>query len=115
MTKRNEEVVASDRQDDSKIQHLHLGGVQMIIASGKNSGKRLVRKIEEEIREKGYAEVAALSMLGILKIQKAGQNLANATGRRISATPEEREVDLGGGEHRLGLVVRIEFEKGVGA
>lgn len=87
----------------------------MIIASGKDSGKRLIRLIAQEIEFKGYAEVAALSDLGVQKINIAGQKLANAIGRKVEANPSEREIELGNGLFKLALVITIKIDGFKGA
>lgn len=84
----------------------------MIIASGKNSGKKLVNYIVRELEKNGVAEVAALSEMGVQKIHRAGQRVANEKGVKIQADPRQGEVYVGDGRHQLGLIIQFTITEG---
>lgn len=83
----------------------------MMIASGKNSGKRLVNYILREIDKNGYADVVALSDMGVEKIHRAGQKAADKSSLHIEALPRQMEFKLDN-VYKESLVVRFIYKDG---
>jgi hypothetical protein len=65
-----------------------------------------MRAIVKEINERGYAEVAALSVAAVYRLGIAGQRLANELGRKVASDPREGEVTLPDGRVVKGIIVK---------
>lgn len=79
----------------------------MILVAGKNRGKRLIRKVVDELSKHGTVQLAAVSPQGVERLVNTCAKLSDHFPKRVKADTEKQEIEVESGHYRIALVVTL--------